>query len=165
MLDRLACHEDHPRLCGEKKWFMTKKTFMARSPPPMRGKDTELVGMLAGGGITPAYAGKSYPSPAYYNTHKDHPRLCGEKNDFSGNDILGIGSPPPMRGKVSTSAKHTLSTGITPAYAGKSDFHDAHLRFFEDHPRLCGEKFRMIGQNARKQGSPPPMRGKGIKRL
>ena len=71
--------EDHPRLCGEKKWFMTKKTFMAGSPPPMRGKDTELVGMLAGGGITPAYAGKSYPSPAYYNTHKDHPRLCGEK--------------------------------------------------------------------------------------
>ena len=46
----------------------------------MRGKDTELVGMLAGGGITPAYAGKSYPSPAYYNTHKDHPRLCGEKS-------------------------------------------------------------------------------------
>ena len=38
MLDRLACHEDHPRLCGEKKWFMTKKTFMAGSPPPMRGK-------------------------------------------------------------------------------------------------------------------------------
>ena len=79
MLDRLACHEDHPRLCGEKKWFMTKKTFMAGSPPPMRGKE-----------------------------------VVHDQKDLHG--------------------------GITPAYAGKSDFHDAHLRFFEDHPRLCGEK-------------------------
>ena len=70
-----------------------------------------------------------------------------------------------MRGKEVVHDQKDLHGGITPAYAGKSDFHDAHLRFFEDHPRLCGEKFRMIGQNARKQGSPPPMRGKGIKRL
>ena len=71
--------QDHPRLCGEKLAGGGQGNFWTGSPPPMRGKDTELVGMLAGGGITPAYAGKSYPSPAYYNTHKDHPRLCGEK--------------------------------------------------------------------------------------
>ena len=53
---------------------------MAGSPPPMRGKDTELVGMLAGGGITPAYAGKRFEQgDKTYNVH---------------------GSPPPMRGKV-----------------------------------------------------------------
>ena len=45
-----------------------------------------------------------------------------------------------MRGKEVVHDQKDLHGGITPAYAGKSDFHDAHLRFFEDHPRLCGEK-------------------------
>ena len=50
--------EDHPRLCGEKKWFMTKKTFMAGSPPPMRGKVIFMMHTSAFSRITPAYAGK-----------------------------------------------------------------------------------------------------------
>ena len=50
--------KDHPRLCGEKLAGGGQGNFWTGSPPPMRGKDTELVGMLAGGGITPAYAGK-----------------------------------------------------------------------------------------------------------
>ena len=50
---------NHPRLCGEKKWFMTKKTFMAGSPPPMRGKVIFMMHTSAFSRITPAYAGKS----------------------------------------------------------------------------------------------------------
>ena len=88
----------------------------------MRGKDTELVGMLAGGGITPAYAGKSYPSPAYYNTHKDHPRLCGEKFQHLPSTLFQQGSPPPMRGKVIFMMHTSAFSRITPAYAGKSIF-------------------------------------------
>ena len=106
----------------------------------MRGKDTELVGMLAGGGITPAYAGKSYPSPAYYNTHKDHPRLCGEKSFSSSVFKSAPGSPPPMRGKVFVRILDDGLFRITPAYAGKSfNICQAHS-FNRDHPRLCGEK-------------------------
>ena len=52
---------DHPRLCGEKKWFMTKKTFMAGSPPPMRGKALHTFLISCYYRITPAYAGKSRP--------------------------------------------------------------------------------------------------------
>ena len=48
-----------------------------------------------------------------------------------------------MRGKVSTSAKHTLSTGITPAYAGKSEPFNDILYTLRDHPRLCGEKIHI----------------------
>ena len=35
--------------------------------------------------------------------------------------------------------------------------HDA-----EDHPRLCGEKANKTIKTANAEGSPPPMRGKGI---
>ena len=86
-----------------------------------------------------------------------------------------------MRGKVFFFDPEHLRIGITPAYAGKSDFHDAHLRFFEDHPRLCGEKhilfiiggdcmgitpayagkrFEQGDKTYNVHGSPPPMRGK-----
>ena len=130
----------------------------------MRGKVLRTSPRLALSGITPAYAGKSHSKRTREKINGDHPRLCGEKNDFSGNDILGIGSPPPMRGKVSTSAKHTLSTGITPAYAGKSDFHDAHLRFFEDHPRLCGEKHILFIIGGDCMGITPAYAGKRCQR-
>ena len=65
-----------------------------------------------------------------------------------------------MRGKEVVHDQKDLHGGITPAYAGKSDFHDAHLRFFEDHPRLCGEKVQGVWQCLSIKGSPPPMRGK-----
>ena len=66
----------------------------------MRGKAVELVssGML--NGITPAYAGKSFPETGSNTLHKDHPRLCGEKQRDVSTELLQKGSPPPMRGKV-----------------------------------------------------------------
>ena len=32
----------------------------------------------------------------------------------------------------------------------------------QDHPRICGEKRKMLGRRFRLKGSPPHMRGKGI---
>ena len=49
---------DHPRLCGEKGESVEDAFSAAGSPPPMRGKGTEPVGIRADVGITPAYAGK-----------------------------------------------------------------------------------------------------------
>ena len=51
-------------------------------------------------------------------------------------------------------------SGITPAYAGKSSDRQKCRRAYQDHPRLCGEKFRPILKNLSYLGSPPPMRGK-----
>ena len=91
---------DHPRLCGEKQTRSSSTCFSSGSPPPMRGKatsPTEPAGYLR---ITPAYAGKSINSnPATYRG-EDHPRLCGEKLRLSIMQVLTVGSPPPMRGKV-----------------------------------------------------------------
>ena len=45
-----------------------------------------------------------------------------------------------MRGKVKNYSFTESASGITPAYAGKSQ--KTHMWFFrhKDHPRLCGEK-------------------------
>ena len=66
-----------------------------------------------------------------------------------------------MRGKALPTGVGGCCGRITPAYAGKSGLKGKPLLAREDHPRLCGEKFRHARWNASGRGSPPPMRGKG----
>mgnify|MGYP005752855555 CR=1 FL=1 len=47
-----------------------------------------------------------------------------------------------MRGKAEHVRFIEDQTGITPAYAGKSDIFQLRLGALEDHPRLCGEKMK-----------------------
>ena len=65
-----------------------------------------------------------------------------------------------MRGKGSIACSVYLLYGITPAYAGKSAKYFFEAFFWEDHPRLCGEKQPCRLAASTPQGSPPPMRGK-----
>ena len=68
-----------------------------------------------------------------------------------------------MRGKDTFFLMKAIASRITPAYAGKSDrkaFSQCHQ---QDHPRLCGEKKSEKVQCVPLQGSPPPMRGKGVR--
>ena len=58
--------------------------------------------------------------------------------------IAPMGSPPPMRGKAILDFPYSLTLGITPAYAGKSDSSGDDLCPVQDHPRLCGEKAKKI---------------------
>ena len=131
------------------------------SPPPMRGKGVCSLTDSLFHGITPAYAGKrslqSYGQPFSW----DHPRLCGEKVHGYRIHRLEGGSPPPMRGKVFLAPLVLSVIRITPAYAGKRGETATVNVGFEDHPRLCGEKWGSQVHTWTKQGSPPPMRGKG----
>ena len=45
-----------------------------------------------------------------------------------------------MRGKVYQDVRGRLDEGITPAYAGKSNFPSHQFGTIQDHPRVCGEK-------------------------
>ena len=65
-----------------------------------------------------------------------------------------------MRGKAFAPIVHTGSSGITPAYAGKSFQSYPLMHVWQDHPRLCGEKPGKPFRGRSKLGSPPPMRGK-----
>ena len=51
--------EDHPRVGGEKSLVLVMMCSSFGSPPRGRGKDGGEVGVVAGQGITPAWAGKS----------------------------------------------------------------------------------------------------------
>ena len=86
----------------------------------MRGKVASEKTLLIGTGITPAYAGKSLCLLRQKDDVWDHPRLCGEKMLWGRWNLYILGSPPPMRGKASGTFKSPFSSGITPAYAGKS---------------------------------------------
>ena len=90
----------------------------------------------------------------------DHPRVCGEKRNSGKIIEFRKGSPPRMRGKVLSFANSPTSSGITPAYAGKSlvDWRREHAE--RDHPRVCGEKPHGSMLCPPILGSPPRMRGK-----
>ena len=112
---------DHPRLCGEKVGILIVQLCQLGSPPPMRGKGFFCRHSIIFAGITPAYAGKSSGTVRGTLRSRDHPRLCGEKSLVCKYRSRALGSPPPMRGKVSIFSPPNYNTRITPAYAGKSE--------------------------------------------
>ena len=112
--------KDHPRVCGEKVDLARMPASKPGSPPRMRGKGIVLVCVGHVHGITPAYAGKSAQLEGASPLAQDHPRVCGEKRDFSRLPPFLQGSPPRMRGKGERKRRHSNPRGITPAYAGKS---------------------------------------------
>ena len=91
---------------------------------------------------------------------EDHPRVCGEKEKVKAILIKSGGSPPRMRGKVRIPCWRSVSAGITPAYAGKSQQLDKRRNRKQDHPRMCGEKSKNQRRNRKQRGSPPHVRGK-----
>ena len=50
---------DHPRVCGEQFYTHSIASFMAGSPPRVRGTGGDHPGLWPSGGITPACAGNS----------------------------------------------------------------------------------------------------------
>ena len=111
---------DHPRRCGENFAGMDKPEGMTGSPPQVRGKLERLHEDCAITGITPAGAGKTRRCCAHRPKFQDHPRRCGE-NTLPEADLAGrAGSPPQVRGKLSTKPKFKNTIRITPAGAGKT---------------------------------------------
>ena len=67
-----------------------------------------------------------------------------------------------MRGKARVTSPADAEIRITPAYAGKRRRAKSISIQLQDHPRLCGEKFKIAFVLFALSGSPPPMRGKGL---
>ena len=115
----LSFRQDHPRVCGEKQAAVALPQPVLGSPPRMRGKVVLSSENPLCRGITPAYAGKSRSSARPHHSHRDHPRVCGEKCSSVRSASHRRGSPPRVRGKVCDLTIIRVHHGITPAYAGK----------------------------------------------
>ena len=68
-----------------------------------------------------------------------------------------------MRGKAEVRHERDQEPGITPACAGKRHCPRFRPGKTRDHPRVCGEKDAICKSCPARQGSPPRMRGKGVK--
>ena len=139
-LRRRAGTRDHPRVCGEKRPVRRGACSGLGSPPRMRGKVSAGATLPRLGGITPAYAGKRISDSRTRRQTRDHPRVCGEKLTTFDAGKLIPGSPPRMRGKALFLSVLWVTSGITPAYAGKRLIHANGFCWPRDHPRVCGEK-------------------------
>ena len=111
-------------------------------------------------GITPALAGKSDFLVVWVVQPKDHPRVGGEKFWALLSRLPCVGSPPRWRGKDPMMTHYKVSTGITPALAGKSEGCRWPLPCDGDHPRVGGEKAERSRRLQLLQESPPRWRGK-----
>ena len=131
---------DHPRVCGEKPPPTKKSCRSKGSPPRVRGKVGVLFLRAVITGITPACAGKRALTACSTSAYGDHPRVCGEKDDYHLTIELYQGSPPRVRGKAWRTTSHAASIRITPACAGKRPNPSAYRPRTRDHPRVCGEK-------------------------
>ena len=151
---------DHPRACGENRFFTRKATLWGGSPPRMRGKPVLCKENLCSDRITPAHAGKTFGITKITGLESDHPRACGENASNAINSAVGFGSPPRMRGKPSHLLFSSRSRRITPAHAGKTGGSVRSCLSISDHPRACGENFFIKRLTFFPGGSPPRMRGK-----
>ena len=89
-----------PAYAGKSTYVCMIAQNKSGSPPPMRGKAPRRTVLPHAVRITPAYAGKSITSDLSTVHGKDHPRLCGEKEELQNAKETKEGSPPPMRGKA-----------------------------------------------------------------
>ena len=132
--------KDHPRVGGEKAGRAPRVQQQPGSPPRGRGKARRFSKSFSSARITPAWAGKSGQPRQPCQQPWDHPRVGGEKGRAVLGPVLGPGSPPRGRGKVTRLYALADLEGITPAWAGKRSLLIPHPKRCRDHPRVGGEK-------------------------
>ena len=118
-----AEQKDHPRGCGENSTKRRPPLRCRGSPPRMRGKLAIRERTANRHRITPADAGKTLHNLTCFSALQDHPRGCGENKYKPYTNVLGLGSPPRMRGKQTHNRNEGILSRITPADAGKTKKH------------------------------------------
>ena len=147
---------------GEKKGVRHWWALPRGSPPRGRGKGGVIRYTNFTHRITPAWAGKSIPVNEIDGMKKDHPRVGGEKGWSCPHRWPATGSPPRGRGKGGPQGPGLGPHRITPAWAGKSLGFRWCCYVCWDHPRVGGEKTNRQELRAKRPGSPPRGRGKGL---
>ena len=172
---------DHPRRCGENSSASAFRFCGLGSPPQVRGKLIDCVGVTGSRQDHPRRCGENFMMPSFcasadgsppqvrgkrmgsitFNIEsEDHPRRCGENCGTCWCRSLHTGSPPQVRGKQEYTGVFFERYRITPAGAGKTRGCNRQFRRGGDHPRRCGENDVRECRTKLNMGSPPRMRGK-----
>ncbi len=150
---------DHPRACGEHRHVTQSPTSKIGSSPRLRGTREDV----------PRYAGilRIIPAPAGNTADRhwtrwqapDHPRACGEHQDWKCLFGSGFGSSPRLRGTHSRKVGDFQQCRIIPAPAGNTEPASHGGRGLSDHPRACGEHAGATDVRVPIFGSSPRLRG------
>jgi hypothetical protein len=152
-------HTVHPRLCGEHSTLCDTRANGPGSSPPVRGTPTDVTRNHDSLRFIPACAGNTSPRERHHDAKTVHPRLCGEHPCPPEDEVLDIGSSPPVRGTPGMNLYVPLIDRFIPACAGNTD--GTHIEWTNAtvHPRLCGEHRRRPRPLSHGVGSSPPVRG------
>ena len=145
---------------GEKLFILFLIIILIGSSPHARGKVNSFYLSSNRLRIIPACAGKSGGVFSKIKIPQDHPRMRGEKLNATWVKSLTSGSSPHARGKDISTGLPSASSRIIPACAGKSCISGSCYEIRQDHPRMRGEKLRILKQLRALLGSSPHARGK-----
>ena len=148
-----------PAYAGNAKRDSMQLTFSSGSSPRMRGLPAGTHRRPRRTRIIPAYAGNASTSGMDSGSTADHPRVCGECNEYLTKRNVPDGSSPRMRGMRFVGPRATRGSRIIPAYAGNAPLLRRHRRMAPDHPRVCGECQSSGMPACGLAGSSPRMRG------
>ena len=130
------------------------------SSPRVRGKRIFHWPVLCRPGLIPACAGKTRSCTLAFSTWTAHPRVCGENEILTAEDLNSQGSSPRVRGKHAAFATEIPYGRLIPACAGKTKSLRSASALRRAHPRVCGENAAFKALDALDEGSSPRVRGK-----
>ena len=127
----------------------------------MRGTPSKAMLKSVGTRIIPADAGNTHFGDPAGRVHRDHPRGCGEHVVWTCPSSMVTGSSPRMRGTLQPLRSRNLCVGggVIPADAGNTNWRQAAMWQYTDHPRGCGEHDSLGEVVMPGAGSSPRMRG------
>ena len=150
---------DHPRVCGEHMILLPSILFLSGSSPRVRGTRGHARCFEGRAGIIPACAGNTCKVSSSVFSAWDHPRVCGEHKPRRRQPTARPGSSPRVRGTPMTWAQIDDVAGIIPACAGNTCLDIALFVVHWDHPRVCGEHWKVPTSIFCSWGSSPRVRG------
>ena len=150
----------HPRVGGENPRTTRAPRTRTGSSPRGRGKRPLTNGFRVGGGLIPAWAGKTGGSAPAFGGAWAHPRVGGENGTASPQVMCAQGSSPRGRGKRGVVGWLGRAWGLIPAWAGKTSLCPPRSRKAPAHPRVGGENALPDADCVDRTGSSPRGRGK-----
>ncbi len=149
----------HPRVCGERRALALADNQIAGSSPRVRGTlvlGSPLERLLR---FIPACAGNArWQSPAA-RRRSVHPRVCGERRPWKSTKLFEDGSSPRVRGTQIIARVPTLDVRFIPACAGNAWLRHELSEERSVHPRVCGERRKVMVRLSLSIGSSPRVRG------